>query len=180
MAQWLAATRDVIRGEAEADVPCDGCTACCRSGQFIHVGPDELDALANIPDELLFPAPGAPPGHRLMGYDENGHCPMLVDDRCSIYEHRPATCRAFDCRVFAATGVAPEGAQSAMGAVVAQWHFDVDGERATRQAAALLTAGAFVERNRDTERFARSGTTQLGIAVTAVQLALAELDADPT
>jgi hypothetical protein len=31
---------------------------------------------------------------------------MLIDNRCSIYEHRPRTCRTYDCRVFAATGVA--------------------------------------------------------------------------
>ena len=36
-----------------------------------------------------------------MGYDERGHCPMLVDGDCSIYEHRPRTCRTYDCRVFA-------------------------------------------------------------------------------
>ena len=30
---------------------------------------------------------------------------MLVDDRCSIYDHRPQTCRAYDCRVFAATAI---------------------------------------------------------------------------
>ena len=39
----------------ESDVPCNGCTACCRSSQFVHVGPDEADTLAHIPAELLFP-----------------------------------------------------------------------------------------------------------------------------
>ena len=29
-------------------------------------------------------------GHVLLGYDERGHCPMLIDGGCSIYEHRPA------------------------------------------------------------------------------------------
>jgi Fe-S-cluster containining protein len=33
---------------------------------------------------------------------------MLVDDRCSIYDHRPQTCRAYDCRVFAATAIENE------------------------------------------------------------------------
>jgi hypothetical protein len=41
----------------------------------------------------------------LLGYDERGHCPLLVDGACSIYEHRPRACRTYDCRVFAATGV---------------------------------------------------------------------------
>jgi hypothetical protein len=30
---------------------------------------------------------------------------MLIDGRCSIYEHRPRTCRTYDCRVFPAAGV---------------------------------------------------------------------------
>src|SRR4051794_27144353 len=86
---WLDATADALRGERDADVPCDGCTACCTSSQFAHVGPDAAAALARIPAELLFPAPRRPEGHKVMGYDERGHCPMLVDGACSIYEHRP-------------------------------------------------------------------------------------------
>ena len=86
-------------------MPCNGCTACCTSSQFVHIGPDETDTLAHIPAELLFPAPLRPRGHVLMGYDERGHCPMLIDNRCSIYEHRPQTCRTYDCRVFPAAGV---------------------------------------------------------------------------
>ena len=98
-----------LRGESESDVPCNGCTACCTSSQFVHIEPDEADALAHIPPSLLFPAPRLPRGHVLLGYDERGHCPMLVDDACSIYEHRPRACRTYDCRVFAAAGVVPEG-----------------------------------------------------------------------
>jgi Fe-S-cluster containining protein len=102
---WLAATQRAIRGEGGAEVPCDGCTACCRSSQFVHIGPDERETLAHIPAELVFPAPRMPRGHVVLGYDERGHCPMLVDDRCSIYAHRPRACRVYDCRVFAAAGL---------------------------------------------------------------------------
>jgi len=104
-ASWMVTIRGAIRGDAGSDVPCGGCTACCRSSQFIHIGPDETDALAHIPAPLLFAAPGRPRGHVVLGYDSRGHCPMLVDDRCSIYDHRPQTCRAYDCRVFAATAI---------------------------------------------------------------------------
>ncbi|HET7720760.1 MAG TPA: YkgJ family cysteine cluster protein, partial [Acidimicrobiales bacterium] len=86
------------------DVPCGTCTACCTSSQFVHIGPDERDTLSRIPKALLFPAPGQPKGHVVMGYDERGHCPMFVDGACSIYEHRPRTCRTYDCRVFPAAG----------------------------------------------------------------------------
>lgn len=102
---WLVTIRGAIRGDGGSDVPCGSCTACCRSSQFVHIGPDETDTLAHIPPQLLFAAPGRPRGHVVLGYDSRGHCPMLVDGACSIYHHRPQTCRAYDCRVFAATGV---------------------------------------------------------------------------
>ena len=102
---WMTGMQAALRGERASDVPCDGCTACCTSSQFIHIAPDEADALAHIPPELLFPAPRLPPGHVLLGYDDRGHCPMLIDNRCSIYPHRPRTCRTYDCRVFSAAGL---------------------------------------------------------------------------
>lgn len=81
---------------------------------------DETDTLAHVPNALLAPAPGRP-GHFVLGYDGNGHCPMLRDDACSIYSHRPRACRAYDCRVFAATGVIPDA--PAVEARVAVWRF---------------------------------------------------------
>lgn len=102
---WLAGLQRALRGDADSDVPCDRCTACCTSSQFVHIEPDETDALAHIPAELLFPAPRLPPGHVLLGYDEHGRCPMLIDGACSIYAHRPRTCRTYDCRVLPAAGV---------------------------------------------------------------------------
>lgn len=104
-ASWVIDMQAALRGERGSDVPCDGCTACCTSSQFVHIGPDETDTLAHIPAELLFPAPRMPRGHVLLGYDERGHCPMLIDNRCSIYEHRPQACRTYDCRIFPAAGV---------------------------------------------------------------------------
>jgi len=97
---WLAGMHEALDGTADSDVPCGTCTACCHAAQFIHIAPDETDTLAHIPPALLFPAPRAPKGHVLMGYDRDGRCPMLVGDRCSIYAHRPRTCRTYDCSVF--------------------------------------------------------------------------------
>src|SRR5947208_11125801 len=142
---WLADMQRAVRGERGMDVPCNGCTACCRSSQFVHIAPDEADTLARIPGELLFPAPRLPAGNVVIGYDERGHCPMLVDDRCSIYEHRPHACRAYDCRIFAATGVVPdEPSKSAIAARAARWRFtfptdaDIVGRDAVRAAAESL------------------------------------------
>ncbi|HEX3330681.1 MAG TPA: YkgJ family cysteine cluster protein [Gaiellales bacterium] len=119
--EWLADMRSAIRGERDADVPCDGCSACCTAGQFVHIGPDETATLARIPRRLLFPAPLMPEGHVVIPHDARGHCPLLVGGLCSIYEHRPQTCRTYDCRVFAATGVEPDDGLIAERA--ARWRF---------------------------------------------------------
>lgn len=105
----------------EADVPCEGCTACCTAAQFVLVEPDEHEALAAIPPALLFPAPRRPAGYRVLGYDERGACPMFVDGACSIYEARPRACRVYDCRVYAAAGVAPP--DPGVAERVARWRF---------------------------------------------------------
>lgn len=143
-AAWLTSMRSALRGERDADVPCDGCTACCRSSQFVHVGLDETDALAHIPKPLLFPAPYEPDA-LVLGYDERGHCPMLVDDRCSIYAHRPRACRTYDCRVLAAAGVSLDDEDKApVTARVSRWVFsyptqaDQAAHDAVRAAAAAL------------------------------------------
>ncbi len=129
---WLAGLED----PEGAGVPCAGCTACCTSSQFVHIGPDETDTLAHIPAELLFPAPRRPQGHFVLGYDERGHCPMLVDNQFSIYEHRPQTCRTYDCRIFPATGVAVGADKPLIARQTARWRFSfpTDADRIDREA----------------------------------------------
>jgi Fe-S-cluster containining protein len=125
-AAWLAEMQAAMRGEGIANVPCDGCTACCTASQFVHIGPDEAGTLSHIPPELLFPAPGLPPGHVVLGYDERGHCPLLADGKCSIYAHRPRTCRTYDCRIFAATGIdvdRDDSSKTLIGRQARRWKF---------------------------------------------------------
>lgn len=125
---WLIELLASLRGEGGTDVPCDGCTACCTSSQFVHIAPDEHDTLAQVPRELLFPAPGAPAGHVLLGYDEQGRCPMLGERGCTIYHHRPRTCRTYDCRVFPAAGLLPtEAGKEAVAERARRWRFDHPG-----------------------------------------------------
>ena len=123
-ARWLDGTLAGWAEGRDADVPCDGCTACCTSAQFVHIEPDERATLDRVPDALKFAAPGRPRGHVVIGYDEHGRCPMLVDDGCSIYADRPRACRTYDCRVFAATGLEPDGpAKVELVARVRRWRF---------------------------------------------------------
>jgi uncharacterized protein len=140
-AAWLEQMQGALRGERDMDVPCDGCTACCTSSQFVHIGPDETETLAHIPRELLFPAPRLPPGNVILGYDENGHCPMLVDGACSIYAYRPRTCRTYDCRVFPATGIEVDETQSAIAVQARRWRFDFPTDADRVQHGAVRAAG---------------------------------------
>jgi uncharacterized protein len=145
---WLEATRAALASGAGSEVPCGSCTACCRSSLFIHIGADETATLAHVPERLRFPAPGSPRGAVVLGHDEEGRCPLLRHDGCSIYAHRPSTCRSFDCRVLAACGLA--AAEDDDGPVARQarrWVFRfVDADARARYAALRETARLLCER----------------------------------
>jgi hypothetical protein len=143
---WVTAMQSAIRGERGSEVPCGGCTACCTSSQFVHVGPEETETRAHIPEELLFPAPGLPRGHALLGYDERGHCPMLIDGKCSIYDHRPRACRTYDCRVFPASGLGlDDGDTSAIARRARRWRFSLPSDADRDRHAAVRAAATFLD-----------------------------------
>lgn len=177
---WLSGMQRVIGDGGESDVPCGTCTACCTSSQFVHIAPDEQATLARIPKALRFSAPGLPPGHVVLGYDERGHCPMLRDGRCSIYEDRPRTCRTYDCRVFPASGLDPVAdGKPDIARRVAQWRFafvdDDDRARIDAVRAAALYLGAH-EDLLEEARLPASATQQAAVAVTIHE---AFLERDP-
>ena len=160
-----------IRGDRGADVPCGGCTACCTSYQFVHIGPDEIDTLSHIPAELLFPAPGLPDGHVVLGYDQRGHCPMLIEGRCSIYEHRPRTCRTYDCRVFPATGLEPEGDDKVLLARQARrWRFEFPSEADRIRYDAVRAAATFLRERGSLLPEGSVPTNRTQLAVLAIEL----------
>jgi Fe-S-cluster containining protein len=172
---WLGGMRRALDGDAPSDVPCAGCTGCCRSSQFVHIGPDETDTLAHIPSELLFPAPRMPAGNVLLGYDENGHCPMLVDDRCSIYQHRPRTCRTYDCRVFPAAGLTLEGDEKQpIARRAGRWRFEFTDDDDRVRHGAVRAASAYLQTHADL----LPGANATQKAVLAVRLHDAFLGAD--
>jgi uncharacterized protein len=139
---WLQRMQAALAEEPPAEVPCDECSACCRTAHFIHVRSEEKRARARIPRGLLVPAPGLPPGNFVLGYNESGRCPMLVDERCSIYEDRPIACRTYDCRIYAAAGVAAD--RAAIAERVRRWRFsypsqdDRDRQEAVRAAVRFI------------------------------------------
>jgi hypothetical protein len=169
-ASWMSEMQGALRGERASDVPCGSCTACCTSSQFIHIGPDEAATLSRIPRQLLFPAPGLPRGHVLLGYDERGHCPMLVDGRCSIYEHRPRTCRTYDCRIFPATGLAIDHAGSLIARQAGRWQFRFPTGADRTQHEAVRAAATFLRERSDEMPAGAVPANPTQLAVLAVEV----------
>ena len=99
-------------------------------------------------------------------FDEHGRCPMLSDTGCSIYDHRPRTCRTYDCRLFAAAGMLPEEPEKALIAQqAARWQFTIDGASALQAAEAVRAAAAFLRHHRvELGNGAPHTTTQLAVA----------------
>lgn len=111
--------------------------------------------------------PAFPRGHVLMGYDEHGRCPMLRTDGCSIYEHRPRTCRTYDCRVFPAAGVLPdEPGKAPIATQAARWEFTYASSSDSAEHAAVRAAAAFLRSRHDAlgTDLAPATTTQLAVA----------------
>jgi Fe-S-cluster containining protein len=169
---WLRQMERALESDGPgSDVPCGTCVGCCSSSQFVHIAPEETDALAHIPAELLFPAPRMPRGHVLMGYDERGRCPMLRDDGCSIYEHRPRTCRTYDCRVFTAAELDPaDDGKPLIAERVAQWRFEFDGPESAALQAAVAAAARHVRSHPEELPEHERPVTTTQLAVTAVRL----------
>jgi hypothetical protein len=176
---WLGGMARALRGDGGSDVPCGGCTGCCTSSQFIHIEPDETDTLARIPAELLFPAPRLPAGNVLLGYDHNGHCPMLVDGACSIYEQRPRTCRTYDCRVLPAAGVELDDEdKQPIARRARRWRFGYPGGADRIEHEAVRAAARFLREHEDRLADDVVPATATERAVLAVELHEAFLDHD--
>jgi uncharacterized protein len=145
--QWLTAMRAVLRDEQDADVPCGDCVGCCVSSYFIPLRPTDHAALEQVPSEFLHLPSGA--GMARMGYREDGSCPMLLGGRCSIYANRPLTCRDYDCRIYAATGLLPDGDRPVIATRVLEWQFSFADEADRQTFAALQRAARFLQERRE-------------------------------
>jgi Fe-S-cluster containining protein len=143
---WLRHTRSALLSESGVEVDCGECIACCSSSQFIQVRPEETRTLGRIRKDILVAAPGFPRGHVLLGYDKKGFCPMMVNGTCSIYEHRPLTCRNYDCRVFTAAGIAAgDGDKARITERVRRWKFSYPTERDCEEHLAVQAAAKFIQ-----------------------------------
>ena len=145
--EWLRDMRRALAGHGDMVVACGDCVGCCTSSYYIRVRAHESRALAAIDAKFLSPAPGRK-GGQLMGFHENGHCPMFDGSRCSIYRDRPETCRTYDCRVFTAAGMPAGGDdKSVINARVASWRFEYPTETDRREQRAVLAAANFLRQH---------------------------------
>lgn len=173
--------RASLRGDGGTDVPCGECRGCCVSSYYIPVRPEDVQALARIPEQVLVTAQGQPPGHFMMTYREDGTCPMLRQGNCSIYEHRPQTCRDYDCRIFAAAGIQAGGADKpVINRRVSEWLFRYASTEDRLAHDAVLAAAAFIRDQRSAFPGGRGPTAPTGIAVLAIKAYAVFLDPNLT
>jgi hypothetical protein len=70
---------------------------------------------------------------------------MLIDNKCSIYEHRPLTCRNYDCRIFPAAGLAAGDDDKALiTQQIQRWKFSFPIMLDRNQHAAVQAAAMFL------------------------------------
>jgi hypothetical protein len=159
-------------------VACGDCVGCCTSSYFIKIRPHEAPILKHIPAEHLKPSPGEP-GTLLMGYDAKGHCPMFGAGGCSIYSHRPETCRTYDCRIFTAAGMNAGEGRTMINERVESWRFDFS-ERGRREHQAVKAAAAFLRQHPVRFPGGHIPSRPTEIAVLAVKSYAVFMDAPPS
>jgi uncharacterized protein len=86
------------RGEA-GPLQCGSCSACCY---YPGIVVDEKRDRARLPHLLT---ERSSEGKLVLQRRPEGGCVHLGAHGCTIYDQRPATCRSFDCRVYAAMGI---------------------------------------------------------------------------
>jgi Fe-S-cluster containining protein len=87
---------DYQRHPLIANVPCNGCVACCHH-TLIVLMPEHGD-LADLYEtqDVLSPLTGLPA--KALKQTQDGACIYVRSHGCSIHDHRPAICKSFDCR----------------------------------------------------------------------------------
>lgn len=166
---WLRNIRNALAESRGMNVPCGECDACCRSSRFIHVKAEEARTLSRIPKEILFPAPLLPKGHMVMGYDEHGRCPMLVTNKCSIYRDRPTTCRSFDCRILAASGIAGND-NNLFAQHARRWKFSYPTEGDRNLLSAVQGAATFLTKHPECIRNNLAPRDEIRLALLAIKV----------
>ncbi len=168
---WLQNILDSFKSGTGIDVPCGDCRGCCSAGRFVHLLPSDQSAHSVIPKQFLLRTPGMSKGHAVMGYLDSGCCPMLKAGNCSVYLSRPSTCRTFDCRVLAATGLSMEGKWSErINERVRAWQFTFSSANGQQRLKAIRSAVTFIQQHASAFPSGRAPTELTAVAVLAIKI----------
>jgi hypothetical protein len=166
---WLAAMRAVLRGEQFAEVPCGSCTGCCVSSYPIPLRSTDQVALERVPARYLHLPVDSAAGMARMGFREDGSCPMLCAGGCSIYNDRPQTCRDYDCRIYAAAGLLPDGERPIIRDRILAWRFQFACAEDAAAAEAVLRAADFIRAHAPLFPAAMRASSATAVAVLSVK-----------
>ena len=167
---WLSQARAALHGDGGADVPCGDCVGCCVSSYHIPIRPTDRAARDAIPIQYLQRVSMRPDDPLMLGYLDDGLCPMLKQGRCSIYAQRPQTCRDYDCRVFAAAGIeAGDAAKRVINERVRAWRFNYATDVDRELHAAVRAAAAFIQSKREAFPQGCAPKASTGVAVLAIK-----------
>jgi Fe-S-cluster containining protein len=145
--EWLRAMRAALASHGGMEVACGSCRGCCVSSYYVKVRAHETRAAAAIGEENLEPGPPGNNGSRLMGFRDNGHCLMLREGNCSIYEDRPETCRSYDCRIYTAANMLAGEDKPVINQRIARWQFTYDDDRARAEHNAVIAAANYLRQH---------------------------------
>jgi uncharacterized protein len=178
--QWLTVMRAVLRGARDAEVPCGDCVGCCVSAYPIPLRPADRVALDMVPAQhLRLSADGSKLAR--MGFRDDGSCPMLCAGKCSIYSDRPQTCRDYDCRIYAAAGLLPDGDRPVIKQRVLAWRFKVGTDKDRIAADAVQRAAAFIKSHASLfpESMRTNSATAIAVLAVKVSALFEDISASP-
>lgn len=173
---WLRDMRTALASRGGMDVACGDCRGCCTSSYYVKVRADETAALQRIGATNLEPGPPGDPGSRLLGFGSNGHCRMLVERACSIYQDRPETCRSYDCRVYAAAEMNAGEGRTEINERIGRWRFSFSQERDRAEQRAVAAAARYLRQHPVRFRGGHVPSRPSEIAVLAVKAYAVFLD----
>lgn len=162
--EWVAGMTRALHGSAGTAVPCGDCVGCCSAHWPVALRAQD-DAIARALPAHQLVEPNGSAGLRYMAPREDGTCPMLEARRCRVYPSRPQTCRDFDCRLFAAAGIASAGPHRAsMDARIRRWRFRYASDESAAAHAAVRTTADLLVRLTSTPAGARLPRSPVALA----------------
>ena len=106
---------------------------------------------------------------------------MLIDEKCSIYAHRPKACRTYDCRIFAAAGIGVDrDEQASIARQAERWQFNFPTPTDRTRHQAVRAAATFLVEHGDLLPKPLAATNATQVAVLAIEMHDDFLDCDET